>query len=184
MPNLLRNGFRRLLRGFIWMLAQGSGSWLLRLQPQPRSFQSELVWVLLSPFQAALSCEQRVTLVAPRHPYGNGLRLRLERTLVPPRQSRQEPTSADAIPVPGGSYAPTDRLYDLSVKIGSFERSITYLEAHAENSDRKLDAISNTLTAAKATFNTLKVLFIAICVGTWGVISALFLMWAKHYFNW
>jgi hypothetical protein len=70
------------------------------------------------------------------------------------------------------------------VKVGSIERSIAYLEAQGEKTDKKLDSISNDFTTAKATFNTLKYLFIAICVGTWGVISALFVMWAKHYFNW
>jgi hypothetical protein len=104
--------------------------------------------------------------------------------LAPPRQSKSETTSADAVAVPGGGFAPPDRFYDLSSKVGGIERSITYLEAHAESADKKLDAISEAFTAAKATFGTLKVLFIAICVGTWGVISAMFLMWAKHHFNW
>jgi hypothetical protein len=104
--------------------------------------------------------------------------------LAPPRQSKQEPTSADAVPVPGGSFAPTDRFYDLAIKVSGIERSVAYLEAHAESADKKLDSLSDDFTTAKATFNTIKVLFFAICVGTWGVISALFLMWAKHYFNW
>ena len=118
--------------------------------------------------------------------YGNGLQLRPERTLVPPRQPKTEQTtSADAVPVAGGGLAPaSDRFYDLSVKVGGIERSITYLEAHAESADKKLDSSSNDFATAKATFNTLKYLFIAICVGTWGVISTLFVMWAKHYFGW
>jgi hypothetical protein len=61
---------------------------------------------------------------------------------------------------------------------------MSYLEAHAETSDKKLDKLSEDFTTAKATFNTLKVLFIAICAGTWAVILGLFLLWAKHYFNW
>jgi hypothetical protein len=123
-------------------------------------------------------------LVALHRLYGNGLRLRQERTLAPPRQIKQDPTSADAIPVPGGSFASTDRLYDLSVKVSGLERSITYLEAHADNANKKLDSLSNDFTSARATFNTLKFLFIAIFVGTWGLISTLFLMWAKHQLNW
>ena len=100
------------------------------------------------------------------------------------RPYRPEATSADEVPVPGGSLATTDRFYELSIKVASIERSITYLEGHAETADRKLDSISEAFTAAKATFGTLKVLFIAICTGTWAVILGLFLLWAKHYFNW
>lgn len=101
-----------------------------------------------------------------------------------PPYREPEATSADAVPVAGGSFAHPDRLYDLSVKVGGIERSIAYLEGHAESADKKLDSLSEDFTTAKATFGTLKALFIAICVGTWGVISALFLLWAKHYFGW
>lgn len=102
---------------------------------------------------------------------------------MPQRQPRTE-TTADEIAVPGGSTASVDRFYDLSLKVGSIERSIVYLEGHADSARAKLDSISTEIAAAKATFGTLKFLFIAICIGTWGLISALFLMWAKHYFNW
>jgi hypothetical protein len=104
---------------------------------------------------------------------------------VPQRPSKPEPTtSADAVAVNAGSFAPTERVLDLLQRVSGMERSITYLEAHADSANKKLDLISSDLTTAKATFTTLKFLFIGICVGTWGVISALFLMWAKHHFNW
>lgn len=104
--------------------------------------------------------------------------------MVPPRQSRQETTSADEIAVPGGSSGSMDRFYDLSMKVAGIERSITYLEGHADSARAKLDSISAEIASAKATFGTLKYLIIAICIGIWGLISALFLMWAKHHFNW
>ena len=103
---------------------------------------------------------------------------------MPPRPSRTDTTSADAVAVTGGSFASPDKLYDLSVKVGSIERSITYLEGHAESARTKLESISTEITSAKAMFGTLKFLFIAICVGTWGLISALIVVWAKHHFNW
>ncbi|MDR3750577.1 MAG: hypothetical protein P4K94_03735 [Terracidiphilus sp.] len=145
---------------------------------------SALVWVSprLSPLESL--CERKAILAVHRPLYGNGLQLRPEQTLVPPRQSRTDTTTADEIPVAGGSSASSDRFYDLSVKVGGIERSITYLEGHAESADKKLDSISNDVTTAMASFNTLKWIFGALSVGTWGILSALFLMWAKHYFNW
>jgi hypothetical protein len=105
--------------------------------------------------------------------------------LVPQRQSRPEQTSADAVAVPGGSVAlSTDRIYDLSVKVGGIERSITYLEGHADSARAKLDSISTEIAAARASFNTLKWVLGAMCVGIWGPLTAFALMWAKHYFNW
>ena len=104
--------------------------------------------------------------------------------MVPPRQYSPEGASADEVPVPGGGLAPSDRFYDLSIKVAGIERSITYLEGHAETADTKLDTISNDLTKALASFSTLKWIFGAFSVGVWGILSALFLMWAKHYFNW
>ena len=61
---------------------------------------------------------------------------------------------------------------------------MTYLEGHAETADEKLDKLSDDYMTAKATFNTLKILFFGICAGTWALILGLFLLWAKHYFNW
>jgi len=75
-------------------------------------------------------------------------------------------------------------LYDLSQRVSGIERSMTYLEGHAEDAKTRLDAISTAITEAKATFNTLKFLFLAICVATWGIFSAIVLMWAKHRFGW
>lgn len=104
--------------------------------------------------------------------------------MVPPRPSRPETASADDVPIAGGSLATTDRFYDLSVKVGSIERSITYLEGHADSARGKLDSISAEIAAAKASFNTLKWILGAMCVGVWGPLTAFILMWAKHYFNW
>ncbi len=104
--------------------------------------------------------------------------------MVPPRQSKTDPTSPDDVAVAGGSSASSDRFYDLSIKVAGIERSITYLEGHAETADTKLDSISNDVTKALASFNTLKWIFGALSVGVWGIMSTLFVMWAKHYFNW
>lgn len=104
--------------------------------------------------------------------------------MAPPRPYRSEAASADEVPIVGGSLATTDRFYEVSVKVASIERSITYLEGHAETADKKLDSISSDVTSALASFRTLKWIFGALSVGTWGILSALFLMWAKHYFNW
>ena len=105
--------------------------------------------------------------------------------MVLPRQSRTEiPSSADEVAIPGGSPATTDRFYDLSLKVAGIERSVTYLEGHAETAEKKLDTISSDVTSALASFKTLKWIFGALGAGTWGIIAALFLMWAKHYFNW
>jgi hypothetical protein len=104
--------------------------------------------------------------------------------LVPPRQSKLETTSADAVAVAGGNFAPTDRFYDLAVKVGGIERSIVYLEGHADAAREKLDSISTEIASAKASFNTLKWIIGAMCVGIWGPLTAFALMWAKHYFNW
>ena len=104
--------------------------------------------------------------------------------MAPPRQSKGEPTSADAIPVTAGNFAPTDKVYDLLERVSSIERSITYLEGHAETADKKLDSITSDITTAKATFNTLKWVLTATAVGVWGLILALSTMWAKHSFGW
>lgn len=105
--------------------------------------------------------------------------------MVQTRQSKAElSASADEVAIPGGSPATTDRFYDLSLKVAGIERSITYLEGHAETAEKKLDTISSDVTSALASFRTLKWIFGALGAGTWGIIAALFLMWAKHYFNW
>ena len=105
--------------------------------------------------------------------------------MVLPRQSRAEQaTSADEVAVPGGSPAATDRFFDLSMKVAGIERTVTYLEGHADTANKKLDSISGDVTAALASFKTLKWIFGVLAVGTWGILSGLFLMWAKHSFNW
>jgi len=104
--------------------------------------------------------------------------------LAPPRQSRSEITSPDSVAVTGGSVASPDRFYDISVRVGGIERSITYLEAHADTARGKLDAISAEIADAKASFSTLKWVLGAICLGVWGPLTTFALMWAKHYFNW
>jgi hypothetical protein len=101
----------------------------------------------------------------------------------PPRPPKGEPTSADAVPVPGGSVASSDRYYDLSVKVAGIERSITYLEAHAETADKKLDTITTDIAGARATFTTLKWILGATAAGVWGLILAIVAAWAKHYFE-
>ena len=70
------------------------------------------------------------------------------------------------------------------MKVGGIERSIVYLEGHADSARLKLDSISIEITAAKASFNTLKWIIGAMCVGIWGPLTAFALMWVKHYFNW
>jgi hypothetical protein len=74
-------------------------------------------------------------------------------------------------------------LYDVSVKVAGIERSIAYLEAHAETADKKLDTITTDIAAARATFSTLKWIFAATVAGVWGVILAIVAAWAKHYFE-
>jgi hypothetical protein len=71
-------------------------------------------------------------------------------------------------------------MYDILQRVSRTEASITYLEGHAETASRKLDSISSDLSAAKATFNTLKWIFGGICVAVWGMIA----LWAKHHFGW
>ena len=71
----------------------------------------------------------------------------------------------------------------LAIKVSSIERSITFLEAHAETADKKLDAITLEIAAARATFSTLKWLFVATVTGVWGVILAIVAAWARHHFG-
>ena len=54
----------------------------------------------------------------------------------------------------------------------------------ADDARRRLDTISADIIEAKATFKTIKTFFIGICVATWGFISAMLLMWAKHHYGW
>jgi hypothetical protein len=105
--------------------------------------------------------------------------------LVPPqRTNRPDTTSADAVPVLGGGSASTDRIYDLLVKVGGIERSITYLEGQSSDARTKLDSISTEIAAAKASLSTLKWILGAIGVGICGPLTAFVVMWAKHSLGW
>lgn len=95
----------------------------------------------------------------------------------------EQPTSADAIAVPGGSVTPSDKYYDVSIKVAGIERSIAYLEAHAETADKKLDTITTDIASARATFTTLKWVLGVSAAGVWGLILAIVAAWAKHYFE-
>ena len=75
-------------------------------------------------------------------------------------------------------------MYDILQRVSRTESSITYLEAHADDAKKKLDKISEDVSTAKATFNTLKWVFGGLCLGTWGLLSAFVIMWAKHHFGW
>jgi len=106
--------------------------------------------------------------------------------------AQQRPPKGDSTPDPfavpgGGGSASTDRILELYQKVSGIERSITYLEAHAQTSDSKLDSLSNDVIAAKATFNTLKwILGIAgtLLVLLWTFTAGLLTLAAKHYLKW
>lgn len=102
----------------------------------------------------------------------------------PPRPPKGDVTSPDALAIVAGGGAPVEKVYDLLQRVSSIEKSVAYLEAHADDTRKKLETISTDITDAKATFRTLEWLFTAICVAVWGVISAAALMWAKHRFGW
>lgn len=101
-----------------------------------------------------------------------------------PRQSKPETTSADEAAVSAGSFAPpAERFFDLIERLGRVERSVTYLEAQGEKIDQKLDRIAHEMTAGKATFGALKFIGVAICIGVWGLISAVVIAWLVHYWH-
>lgn len=67
------------------------------------------------------------------------------------------------------------------------QSSITYLEGHADDARKKLEAITADIVSAKATFNTLKVVFGIVgsfLVIVWGFIATILTMMAKHYLGW
>lgn len=100
--------------------------------------------------------------------------------MAPQRTSKGEASSPDSLAVTGGGGAPTDRLYDVSQRMARVEASVTYLEGHADEARKKLDTISEQITAARASFNTTKYFLGAICLAVWGIIA----MWVKHRFSW
>jgi len=99
-------------------------------------------------------------------------------------QSEDIPSSPDSITKISGGGASVEKIYDLLGRVSSIEKSVTYLEGHADDARKKLDSIAVDITDAKATFRTVKWLFTGICIAVWGVLSALTLMWAKHHFGW
>ena len=104
-----------------------------------------------------------------------------------PRPPKDEPGQPNSLQVGGGGGASSDRILDIYQKVAGIERSVTYLEAHAQNTDSKLNAISEDVVAAKATFNTLKwVLGIAgtLLVLLWTFTAGLLTLAAKHYLKW
>lgn len=67
------------------------------------------------------------------------------------------------------------------------QSSITYLEGHADDARKKLDAITSDVVSAKATFRVLYIVFGvvgSILVLVWGVMATLLTMMAKHYLGW
>ncbi len=68
--------------------------------------------------------------------------------------------------------------------LSSIEKSMTYLEGHADDARKKLETISTDITEAKAAFKTLIWVFIAIGIPVWVLLPAVTLMWAKHLFRW
>jgi hypothetical protein len=108
----------------------------------------------------------------------------------PPRQPSQP--KAETTPDPfavagGGSTSSSDRLYDVSQRVSSIEKSLTYLEGHAQDASKELKGINEDIVAAKATFQTLKVVFAvvgSICVALWTIVAGTVLMMAKHYLGW
>jgi hypothetical protein len=102
-----------------------------------------------------------------------------------PRPSKSESVSADEVSVSAGAFAPpADRFFDILQRVGGIERSVTYLEAQGQKIDEKLDKLAHEMTAAKATFSTVKYLAIGIFVGIWGLFSALAIAWAIHHLHW
>jgi outer membrane murein-binding lipoprotein Lpp len=100
------------------------------------------------------------------------------------RPSKADAVSADEIAVSaGGVAAPHERLFDIIQRVGRIESSVTYLEAQGDKLDTKLDTISHEMAAAKATFGTLKTIGVAICIGVWGLISAIVIAWLIHYWH-
>lgn len=101
-----------------------------------------------------------------------------------PRQPRGEGSSPDQFGVPGGGSASSGQVADIYQRLGGIERSITYIEAEIGDLKARVQKVSGDVGEAKATFNTLKFLFIGLFTGTWGLISALVIVWAKHHFGW
>jgi hypothetical protein len=103
--------------------------------------------------------------------------------LATPRPPKDEPSPPNHLAVGGGGSAPSE-IYS---RLGGIERSITYLEGHAQDARDKLDAINNEIVAAKASFTVIKwVVGIvgSILVLLAGFITAIAVQAAKHYLGW
>ncbi len=78
-------------------------------------------------------------------------------------------------------------MYDVLLKLGSIERSVTYLEGHSDDVKKKLEELSKEVISAKATFQTLKWIggaIGAICIACLGIIATVVTMIAKHFLHW
>lgn len=118
---------------------------------------------------------------------------------MPPRPSKPETTSADEAAVSAGSFAPpADRFYDLSIKVGGIEQSITYLEGRASDAATKMDALgtkidllAKEITEAKTMLGTIKPIVKNIGRAIWTAVGGitvfllgLLTLWIKHHFGW
>ena len=104
-----------------------------------------------------------------------------------PRQPKDDPRPPEGLTVAGGGSTGSDRLTDVYQRLGSMQSSVTYLEGHADDARKKLEAIATDITSAKATFKTLKVVFGivgSLLVLLWGFIAVVLEMMAKHYLHW
>ena len=115
--------------------------------------------------------------------------------MVPPRQPKGEPTSADAIPVPGGSPAPVDNLYGIYQRLTTIESQVSYTAAAVEDSKIKIEAIAKDVIETKAKFDILRPIGKTIAKGIWAVFIVLVTslvgfgltvlgMWLKHHYGW
>jgi len=89
--------------------------------------------------------------------------------------------------VQGGGGVSGDKIADIYDRLGSIDSAVRFLEAAADDSRRDLKAVSDKVTAADATFNTLKwVLGVAgtLCVLLWTFIAGIVTIAVKHYLGW
>ena len=113
-----------------------------------------------------------------------------------PRPPRGEPTSPDDVPIQSGGSV--DRAYDIAIKLGSIEQSITYLEGSSSDTTHKIDALgtkieglTREITEARAKFDVILPLVRNIGRVMWAIGGALgvFLLslatlWIKHHYGW
>lgn len=111
-------------------------------------------------------------------------------------KSKSDSTSPDALSIPSGGIG--DRTYDIVQKLGSIERSVTYLEGRSSDSDRKIDDLaskigdlSKEIVEVKAKLTVLQPIAKGIGKALWTIAGgvAIFLlgivsMWIKHRMGW